>query len=400
MAAIEEIGWPAENAGFVNGGVGAVSGTDLGDNPAGLFAVPNECYRHRQASYVANFFPKGVEPGSGVDFFYILACEAAAQGSPVLGSGGSSRSPGTRQRPGAFVEILETPAAQETSVAQGNSLTAPLGVNPDAYADDAPRALGEVGAGASWTAIVDHGSGASAEEVVRDGHDRLDAIHYRSNGEAWVRRIRGRTSTPASASARRRPPTGLRAWPRAARGPAIGTASRPSSTTWCAVRTGRFEAGLDPVRDGAVDAYRFSTSSALAMHHVLLAHAHGMETVRAARADPPAGIVMKLAHLEEVGTGEADRTAVATFDGIQNRWSVQATTEDAHSEDILAAPEPHMTEGWQDNMAAIPAAVAPRYAEVEQDVPPTAWGRGSIQTHCARCRPDLLGSIPATRRSS
>ncbi|MEM7709758.1 MAG: ABC transporter substrate-binding protein [Pseudomonadota bacterium] len=195
IAAIEEFGWFAKTEAFVNGGVQAVSGTDFRDSPAGLFTIPNECYMHRQASFIPNFFPDGVEMGNDVDFFYFPAYADADLGRPVLGAGGLTAI--TRDAPvaRAFIEFLKLPVAHEIFMAQGNFLTPHLGVNPEAYANDTQRALGEilaeattfrfdgsdlmpgeVGTDAFWSAMVGYVSGAEAADVVQGVQDRWDAI--------------------------------------------------------------------------------------------------------------------------------------------------------------------------------------------------------------------------------
>jgi alpha-glucoside transport system substrate-binding protein len=195
IAAIEEFGHFARNDAYVAGGSGAVASTDFRDSPDGLFAFPPECYLHKQASFIPTFFPEDVEIGVDADFFYFPAYEDSDLGTPVLGSGGLVAI--TRDTPlaRAFIEFLKLPIAHELAISQGQFLTPHLEADPEAYASDTQRALGEIltsattfrfdgsdlmpgeiGTSAFWTAMVDYTSGASAEEVARSVQDRWDSI--------------------------------------------------------------------------------------------------------------------------------------------------------------------------------------------------------------------------------
>jgi len=195
IEAIEGYGWFARNDDFVVGGSDAVATADFRDSPDGLFEFPPACYMHKQASFIPNFFPENVEMGTDVDFFYFPAWEQRDLGRPVLGSGGlvsiTNDTPAAR----AFIEWLQTPIAHEVFMAQGQWLTPHLGANPEAYANDTQRALGEIltnattfrfdgsdlmpgeiGTSAFWTAMVDYTTGASAEEVAASVQQRWDSI--------------------------------------------------------------------------------------------------------------------------------------------------------------------------------------------------------------------------------
>ena len=193
VAAIEEFGFFALEDEFVAGGSSAVPNTDFRDSPNGLFAIPPDCYMHRQASFIPNYFPDGTEMGLDADFFYFPAYASNDLGSPVLGSGGliaiTDDSPVAR----GFFEWLKTPIAHEIFMTQGNFLTAFKGANPDAYPSDSQRALGEiltdattfrfdgsdlmpgeVGTSAFWSGMVDYVTGTPAEEVAGDIQRRWD----------------------------------------------------------------------------------------------------------------------------------------------------------------------------------------------------------------------------------
>ncbi|MBV0912083.1 ABC transporter substrate-binding protein [Anianabacter salinae] len=193
--AISEFGWFAKTDAYVNGGATAVASTDFRDSPAGLFSFPPECYMHRQASFIPTFFPEGTQVGTDADFFYFPAYEGEDLGQPVLGAGTLFASTTDSEVSKGFVEFLKTPIAHEIWMAQSGFLTPFTGVNPDMYANDTLRGLGEIltnattfrfdgsdlmpgeiGAGAFWTGMVDFVTGVEAETVASQIQDRWDAI--------------------------------------------------------------------------------------------------------------------------------------------------------------------------------------------------------------------------------
>jgi alpha-glucoside transport system substrate-binding protein len=195
IAAIEAYGHFARNDAFVAGGAESVATIDFRDSPAGLFEFPPRCYMHKQASFIPNFFPEGVEMGVDVDFFYFPAYAEKDLGRPLLGSGGLVTITRDSEIARAFIEFLKTPIAHEVFMAQGQWLTPHRGANPEAYENDTQRALGEIltsattfrfdgsdlmpgeiGTSAFWTAMVDYQTGASAEEVAKRVQDRWNSI--------------------------------------------------------------------------------------------------------------------------------------------------------------------------------------------------------------------------------
>ncbi|EEX15805.1 alpha-glucoside transporter, periplasmic binding protein AglE [Citreicella sp. SE45] len=195
VEAVEEFGWFVRNDEFVQGGAQAAATTDFRDSPNGLFSVPPECYMHRQASFIPAFFPENVELGVDADFFYFPAYEEKDLGTPVLGAGTLFSITKPSEATDAMLEYLKLPIAHELWMAQDGFLTAHAGVNPEVYATDAQRAMGEIlanattfrfdasdlmpaeiGAGAFWTSMVDYVTGASAEDVTAAVQSRWDSI--------------------------------------------------------------------------------------------------------------------------------------------------------------------------------------------------------------------------------
>ncbi|MGD9739181.1 MAG: ABC transporter substrate-binding protein [Bauldia sp.] len=197
VEAFNAFGDIVRNNEMVAGGTVAVTATNFGDSPLGLFTTPPECYLHRQASFIASFFPDGTVAGEDYDFFYLPPMADRDLGNPVLGSGTIATIAADSPAAHAFIAFLQTPIAHEIWMAAPNSafLSAHSGVNTDLYSSEALRQQGEIllgattfrfdasdlmpgpiGAGAFWTAMMDYVNGRSAEEVTAAVQAAWDAI--------------------------------------------------------------------------------------------------------------------------------------------------------------------------------------------------------------------------------
>lgn len=95
----------------------------------------------------------------------------------------------------AFITFLESPIAHEVWMAQSGFVTPYKAVNPETYANDTQRKMGEImlnattfrfdgsdlmpgaiGAGAFWTGMVDYVGGKSAEDVGKQIQSTWDAL--------------------------------------------------------------------------------------------------------------------------------------------------------------------------------------------------------------------------------
>src|SRR6056297_1925010 len=194
--AIEEYGWFARNDEYVAGGAQSVANTDFRDAPTGLFQFPPECYMMKQASFIPTFFPEGTEMGLDVDFFYFPAYAGEDLGTPVLGAGTLFSVTNDAEVAHGFIDFLQTPIAHELWMAQSGFLTPYAEADPELYANDTLRGLGEIltsattfrfdasdlmpgeiGAGAFWSGMVDYTTGASVEDVTQAIQDRWDALN-------------------------------------------------------------------------------------------------------------------------------------------------------------------------------------------------------------------------------
>ncbi len=195
VEAIETFGTFVHSDGWAQGGPQAVATTDFRDSPAGLFAIPPQCYMHKQASFIPTFFPDGSVYGEDFDFFYFPAFAEKDLGEPVMGAGTQFAITDDSEATRGLIEFLKTPIAHEIWMAQSGFLTPHSGVNLDVFSDDSLRAMnqilldattfrfdasdvmpGEIGAGAFWTGMVDFVTGAPAQDVADAIQNRWDAM--------------------------------------------------------------------------------------------------------------------------------------------------------------------------------------------------------------------------------
>ena len=179
---------------FVLGGPDGVSAIDFRDAPDPMFNEPPSCMFHRQASFIASFFPEGVEPGVDADFFNFPAIDTSL---PAAAMGGGELAIVFNNRPEvvAFVEayagpdlqcVVASPAGHgiagierisanantpadcyesDTVKKQAEAVAAALGANGFVFdaSDLMPSAVGQ---GSFWTGMVDWTRGTPTAEVL------------------------------------------------------------------------------------------------------------------------------------------------------------------------------------------------------------------------------------------
>ncbi len=177
--------------GFVLGGVDGVAAIDFRDAPDPMFNDPPSCMMHRQASFIANFFPEGVEPGTDADFFDFPDID----GSGAMGGGELAMVFNNRPEVAAFLAayadvdlqcVQASPAGHgvagierisanantpsdcyesDTVKKQAEAVAAALGDNAFVFdgSDLMPSAVGQ---GSFWTGMVDWTRGTATQEVV------------------------------------------------------------------------------------------------------------------------------------------------------------------------------------------------------------------------------------------
>ncbi|MGI9528242.1 MAG: ABC transporter substrate-binding protein [Acidimicrobiia bacterium] len=183
--------------GYVLGGPDGVAAIDFRDAPDPMFNDPPSCLMHRQASFISNFFPEGVELGTDAAFFNFPAIDsslpAAAMGGGELGMVFNNRPevaaallsysqvplqciqasgagvPGI-ERISANAGTPETCYTTDTVKLQASAVAAALAGNGFVFdaSDLMPPAVGQ---GSFWTAMVDWSRGASTEEVTQAVED-------------------------------------------------------------------------------------------------------------------------------------------------------------------------------------------------------------------------------------
>ena len=132
------------------------------------------------------------DPGAQQDTF---ASEEQDLGKPVLGAGTLWAITKEGDAAHGWMEFLQTPIAHEIWMAQSGFLTPFKGANPDVYATDVLRDLGEIltnattfrfdasdlmpgeiGAGAFWSGMVEYTTGADAATVAGQIQERWESI--------------------------------------------------------------------------------------------------------------------------------------------------------------------------------------------------------------------------------
>lgn len=171
---------------YIQGGIVSAISTPFGDSPRGLVQDPPQCYLHRQANFIASFFPEEAVLGENVAVFAFPPIEEEF-GTPVLVAGDVFAMFNDTPEARALMEYLATPEPHEIWAKLGGFISphqqVSLDVYPDPVAQKQATILADaevirfdgsdlmpssVGTGTFWTGIVDYVSGEDAEEVLTD----------------------------------------------------------------------------------------------------------------------------------------------------------------------------------------------------------------------------------------
>lgn len=187
---------------------------------------------------------------------------------------------------------------------------------------------------------------------------------------------------------------------------AVATINEPWCVAWLSHFIGAHAPGLRDIR-----------AATRAMHHVLLAHARSIEVMRAAN-QKNLGIVLNFDHPQASTDNPEEIAAARTFDGIHNRWFVEALLRGRYPEDILTALEPHMPDDYVTDLSAISAPIDwlgvnyytrtivehdpnmawPHYREVPGPLEKTDMGweiyPDGLHRLLVRLRDDYVGELP------
>jgi alpha-glucoside transport system substrate-binding protein len=176
------------NEEYVYGGVPSILTTPFGDAITPLFDNPPNCFLHRQASFITDFFPEEITLGEDVNYFYLPPIEPEERPQPVLTAGDIMvpfrDCPEVRQ-------VMEYLATGESTKAwlQSGGFVSPHNDTPlDWYPTEFDRGYAEilqnasavrfdgsdlmpgaVGTGAFWTGMVDYvnAEGENLDQVMQ-----------------------------------------------------------------------------------------------------------------------------------------------------------------------------------------------------------------------------------------
>jgi alpha-glucoside transport system substrate-binding protein len=176
--------WFADD--YVYGGSTAINATFVGDTQTPMFAEDGpDCWMHKQAAWIPEFWPEGTEAGVDSSFFYFPPIEEE-YGSPVLGAGDQMVMFDDRPEVRAVMEYLATAEAAQGWIEAGGFVSPNQSVPLDwydTYPNDELAAIldgadvfrfdasdtmpAEVGAGSFWAAMIDWvaADGADTEGV-------------------------------------------------------------------------------------------------------------------------------------------------------------------------------------------------------------------------------------------
>jgi alpha-glucoside transport system substrate-binding protein len=182
--------------GYVYGGNTAINATFVGDTQTPMFTEGGpECWMHKQAAWIPEFWPEGTEAGVDSSFFYFPAIEEEF-GNPVLGGGDQWMMFDDRPEVRALIEFLATADAARPWIERGgfvspnssvpldwygafpNDVLASIMAEADTFRFDASDTMPtEVGQGTFWSAMVDWvaANGEGTEELFQSVEDSWPA---------------------------------------------------------------------------------------------------------------------------------------------------------------------------------------------------------------------------------
>ena len=185
--AFELFGEVVQNEDYTLGGTAGVLTINFGDSPLPLFEDPPGCMMHRQANFIANFFPEEVqgEIGEHVNAFYFPPIDEE-DGRPVLGAGDVFGMFNASEEAQEFMRYVATAESTEYWAKQGGFLSPHKGVPLDWYPDEITRTQadiivnaevfrfdgsdlmpGAVGTGSFWTEMVNWVGGQDLDTTMQ-----------------------------------------------------------------------------------------------------------------------------------------------------------------------------------------------------------------------------------------
>lgn len=182
--AFKQFGQIALNPKYVVGGTVGVMTTPFGISANGLLTDPPQCYLHRQASFISNFFPQGVVLGVNVDVFPLPPIKPEL-GLPILVGGDMVAMFNDTPEARKLMQYLTTVKPHKISVQLGGYISPHQGVSLTSYPDPVSRKQAEilfnadvirfdasdlmparVGTGKFWMGIVNYIEGEDLDQVL------------------------------------------------------------------------------------------------------------------------------------------------------------------------------------------------------------------------------------------
>ena len=184
--AFNQFGNIALNPTYVVGGATGVLSTPFGDSPNPLFSDPPGCYLHRQANFIASFFPEEVVIGEDVGIFPLPGINPEF-GAPVLVAGDVFAMFNDTPEAEALMKYLATAKPHEVWASLGGYISPHKQVGLEAYPDEMTKQQakiladaeivrfdgsdmmpGAVGTGTFWTGITNYVGGDDLDTVLSD----------------------------------------------------------------------------------------------------------------------------------------------------------------------------------------------------------------------------------------
>ena len=186
VGALDEFGELLRKPEYVKGGAKQVASTPYGESALGIFGDSPSCYLHRQANFVASFFPEDKRPRVDYDVFPLPPINNTF-GTPILIAGDAVVLLNNTPETAALMQYMTTPEPHEIWAGLGGFISPNQRVPVTAYSDlvtqniaqvladadsirfDASDVMpGTVGTGTFWSGMVDFANGKSAEAVAKE----------------------------------------------------------------------------------------------------------------------------------------------------------------------------------------------------------------------------------------
>lgn len=186
VRAFDEFGKILRSPQYIDGGADNTVTTAFNEAPDGLFNNPPDCYLHKQASFITEFFQEGKIPRSDYDVFPLPGIDDRF-GTPILVAGDAFGMFNETPEARALMAYLVTPTPHEVWATRGGFISPHRQISSDVYPDAVSQKIAlilanadvvqfdgsdmmpsKVGTGTFWSGMVDFAKGASTTEVTKE----------------------------------------------------------------------------------------------------------------------------------------------------------------------------------------------------------------------------------------